>query len=153
MQTSPNLSSRPAPLTTARLCAAADATRGMLRLYEREGLIGPPQRSLAGYRHYANDTVDRVRAIRLLKELGFTLREVAVLLAESDEQPFDGPRMQALAVAQLKQINDRMARLALVRRYVEAVASGDFSAVGGDADCHFLVDFLAAAPIEKKVHA
>lgn len=166
MQTSPTLSLRrttgtpprgghrpPAPLTTARLCAAADATRGMLRLYEREGLINPPQRSPAGYRHYANDTVDRVRAIRLLKELGFTLREIAVLLAESDDQPFDAPRMQALAAAQLKQIDDRMARLALVRRYVEAVAEGEFSAVSGDADCHFLVDFLAAAPLEKETFA
>ena len=55
-----------APLTTARLCAAAPATRGMLRLYEREGLISPPQRSDAGYRQDAHDTVDRVRAIRLL---------------------------------------------------------------------------------------
>ncbi len=125
----------------------------MLRLYEREGLINPPQRSPAGYRHYENDTVDRVRAIRLLKELGFTLREIAVLLAESDDQPFDAPRMQALAAAQLKQIDDRMTRLALVRRYVEAVAAGDFSAVSGDADCHFLVDFLAAAPLEKETFA
>ena len=125
----------------------------MLRLYEREGLINPPQRSPAGYRHYENDTVDRVRAIRLLKELGFTLREIAVLLAESDDQPFDAPRMQALAAAQLKQIDDRMTRLALVRRYVEAVAAGDFSAVSSDADCHFLVDFLAAAPLEKETFA
>lgn len=139
---------RPAtPLTTARLCAAADATRGMLRLYEEEGLIAVPQRSAAGYRHYPADTVDRVRAIRLLKELGFTLREIALLLAESDDGNIDAERMQALAQAQLVQIDARIARLALVRRYVAAVAQGDTERLLSDPDCRFLVDFLAAAPL------
>ena len=62
----------PSPLTTARLCATTGATRGMLRLYEAEGLLAAPQRSAAGYRHFPADTVDRVRAIFLLKELGFS---------------------------------------------------------------------------------
>lgn len=73
------------PLTTARLCAAASATRGLLRLHEAEGLLGPPARRAAGYRHDPADTVARVQAIRLLKDLGFTLRDIALLLAERDQ--------------------------------------------------------------------
>ena len=79
----------------------------MLRLYEREGLIRPPQRSGAGYRHYADDTVDRVHAIRLLKDLGLTLREIALLLSESDADTLDTAHVQALAAAQLQQIDER----------------------------------------------
>lgn len=135
-----------APLTTARLCAAADATRGMLRLYEREGLINPPQRSATGYRHYPTGTVDRVRAIRLLKDLGLSLREIALLLADSDDTPVDTAQLQALAAAQLQQIDARLARLALLRSYLAPVAAGDFSSIDADADCRFLVDFLAAKP-------
>ncbi len=138
---------RGAPLTTARLCAAASATRGMLRLYEAEGLLAPPARSSAGYRRYPADTVDRVQAIRLLKELGFTLRDIGLLLSERDEGAIDPARMQALAAAQVATIDARMARLALVRRYVAAVAAGDLSQLQDDAECQFLVDFMAAAPI------
>ena len=135
-----------APLTTARLSAATGASRGMLRLYEDEGLLPAPQRSAAGYRHFPADTVDRVRAIRLLKELGFTLRQIALLLAEGDEGHLDPARMQALAQAQLLQIDARIARLALVRQYVAAVAQGDAPRLVSDPDCRFLMDFLAAAP-------
>ena len=138
---------RGAALTTARLCAAANATRGMLRLYEAEGLLAPPARSAAGYRHYPADTVDRVQAIRLLKELGFTLRDIALLLCERDEGAVDAARMQALAATQLAAIDARMARLDLVRRYVAAVAAGDLSRLQDDAECQFLVNFMAAAPI------
>lgn len=135
-----------APLTTARLCAAAPATRGMLRLYEREGLISPPQRSDAGYRQDAHDTVDRVRAIRLLKDLGLSLREIALLLSESDADTLDTTRVQALAAAQLQQIDARLARLALLRSDLAPLAAGDFHALDADADCRFLMDFLSAAP-------
>lgn len=142
-----------APLTTARLCTAAQATRGMLRLYEREGLLSPPQRSATGYRHYAQDSVDRVRAIRLLKDLGLSLREIGLLLADSDAAPLDAAQLQALAAAQVQQIDARLARLALLRSYLAPLAAGDFSLVSEDADCRFLVDFLAAAPVTQEATA
>ncbi len=140
-------SPRPAPpLTTARLCAATGASRGMLRLYEAEGLLAAPRRSASGYRHFPADTIDRVRAIRLLKELGFTLRQVSLLLADADDGPFDAAKIQALALAQLVQIDARIARLTLVRQYLAAVAHGDAESLMTDPDCRFLADFLAAAP-------
>ena len=142
---------RGAALTTARLCAAANATRGMLRLYEAEGLLAPPARSAAGYRHYPADTVDRVQAIRLLKELGLPLRDIALLLSEPDQSALDAVHMQALAATQLAAIDARMARLALVRRYIAAVAAGDLAQLQNDAACRFLVDFMAAAPIAQSM--
>ena len=118
----------------------------MLRLYETEGLLGALQRSATGYRHFAADAIDRVRAIRLLKELGFTLRQISLLLAEADDGPFDAHKIQALAQTQLVQIDARMARLALVRHYLAAVAQGHGESLMTDPDCRFLADFLAAAP-------
>ena len=59
--------------TTSVLCKSAGVTRGQLRLYEDAGLIAPQSRTEAGYRQYGSDTLDRLKAIRHLKDLGFTL--------------------------------------------------------------------------------
>jgi MerR family transcriptional regulator, copper efflux regulator len=133
----------PAALTTARLCTAADVTRGMLRLYEDEGLLPPPRRSASGYRHYPPDTVDRLQAIRLLKELGMTLREIALVLAVHDGGPVDATSLQAMARAQLAQIDARLLRLQLLREVLVDAAEGRLDRIT-DPECRFLIDFLAA---------
>lgn len=52
-----------------------------LRYYERRGLLPLPPRTQAGYRCFSPDSVARVRFIRRAQEIGFTLEEVADLLA------------------------------------------------------------------------
>jgi MerR family copper efflux transcriptional regulator len=131
------------PLTTGALCRQAGVTRGTLRVYERAGLLPEPQRTPAGYRHYAPDTVVRLTAIRQLKEIGFTLREIALLLAESDLGRITPARLRKLAREQAIEIDRRIARLQVVREYVAAVAAGDRSALD-DPACDFLLKFLAA---------
>jgi MerR family copper efflux transcriptional regulator len=131
------------PLTSGTVCHAAQVTRGQLRVYEREGLIPPPRRTAGGYRDYPPDTVARLQAIRQLKEIGFSLAEIALLLAEGDAGLLDPPRMQALAGQQLVAIDTRIANLKVVRRFVAAVAAGDMTALS-DPECSFLVQFLAS---------
>lgn len=132
-----------ASLTSGALCAVAGVTRGQLRVYEREGLLPAPRRTAGGYRDYPPDTVARLQAIRQLKEIGFSLAEIALLLAEGDAGHVDAGRMQALAAAQLVAIDRRIANLEVVRRFVAAVAGGDMTALN-DPECGFLVQFLAS---------
>jgi MerR family copper efflux transcriptional regulator len=82
-------------------------------------------------------------AIRQLKEVGFTLREIALLLAERDQGTMTASQLARLAREQLVAIDARIARLQVVREYVDAVARGDRSVLD-DPDCAFLVRFLAA---------
>lgn len=131
------------PLTSGAVCAAAGVTRGQLRVYEREGLIPPPRRTAGGYRNYPRDTVPRLLAIRQLKEIGFSLAEIALLLAEGDTGQLDEARLQELAAEQLRTIDQRIANLKVVRNFVAAVADGDMSALS-DPECSFLVQFLAS---------
>ncbi|WP_306554161.1 MerR family transcriptional regulator [Acidovorax sp.] len=135
----------PLHLSTQALCEAAGVSRGVLRLYEREGLVPPPVRSAAGYRQYPADEVLRLQAIRGLKELGFTLKEIALLLGEREAQTMDAARLQAMAQAQLIAIDTRIARLQMVRQHVATAASGDMSAID-DPECHFLMEFLSGGP-------
>lgn len=51
-----------------------------LRHYDEVGLVIPSARSGGGFRLYTEDDVDRLRTIRRMKPLGFTLEEMKQLL-------------------------------------------------------------------------
>jgi MerR family copper efflux transcriptional regulator len=134
--------------TTSALCKAANVTRGQLRLYEAEGLIAPRSRTEAGYRQYGTDTLDRLKAIKHLKELGFTLAEIALLLAERDHGELDESAVQRLAGDVVSRIDQRIAGLQFIRSYVAPVAEGDMSVLV-DEDCNFVFQFMTALSGEK----
>jgi MerR family copper efflux transcriptional regulator len=129
--------------TTSALCKAANVTRGQLRLYEEEGLIAPQGRTEAGYRQYGTDTLDRLRAILHLKELGLTLAEISLLLSDRDQGVLDQQAVKQLAGEVLAKIDERIAGLKLIRSYVAPVAEGDMSVLQ-DEDCKFVVEFMTA---------
>lgn len=52
-----------------------------VRYYERRGLIPKPSRRASGYRQYAPDVVQRIQFIKNAQALGFSLQEIAELLA------------------------------------------------------------------------
>ncbi len=134
--------------TTSALCKAANVTRGQLRLYEDEGLITPQCRTEAGYRQYGTDTLDRLKAILHLKELGFTLAEIALLLSDRDNGELDAQAMVRLAGDVLSKIDERIAGLQVIRSYVAPVAVGDLSVLQ-DEDCNFVFEFMTALSAQK----
>lgn len=149
------MSTRPAPrsprppapaaaaLSSGALCRLAGTTRGALRVYERQGLLGPPPRSAAGYRQYPADSVQRLQAIRQLQAVGFSLREIGWLLAERDDGSLTPAALRRLARDQVLAIDSRIAQLQVVRELVAQVAAGD-TALLDDPACDFLLRFLAA---------
>ena len=135
--------------TTSALCRAANVTRGQLRLYEEEGLITPQGRTEAGYRQYGADTLNRLRVILHLKELGLTLAEIALLLSDRDQGTLDDKALQLLARAVLTKIDERIDGLNLIRSYVAPVAVGDMSVLQ-DEDCKFVVEFMTTFSAQEK---
>ena len=79
------------PLTIGTLARASGVHLETVRFYERSGLLPQPQRSPAGYRHYQEQDVRRLRFIRRGRELGFSLEEIRSLLdlAAQPESPCD----------------------------------------------------------------
>lgn len=69
-----------ATLTIGRLARRAGLSVETLRFYERSGLLPEPPRNGAGYRSYALEDADRLKFIRRVKELGFSLEDIAELL-------------------------------------------------------------------------
>ena len=68
-------------LRISELADRAGVKADTLRFYEREGLLPAPPRQPSGYRAYPPEAVGRVRFIKRAQDLGFTLKEIAELLA------------------------------------------------------------------------
>lgn len=68
-------------LTTSQLAKAAGVNLETVRYYERRGLIPEPPRRPSGYRQYSEAYISRIRSIKRAQELGFSLDEIAELLA------------------------------------------------------------------------
>lgn len=134
-------------LSTTEVCRGASVSRGQLRLYERNGLLTPPVRSASGYRKYHSEVLDRLKAIKGLKELGLTLAEISSLLSERDFIGLDMSTIKEKATDMLNKIDLRLARLRIIKGFLEKCVAGDAEALN-DPDCRFMTEFLCAGPIE-----
>jgi DNA-binding transcriptional MerR regulator len=67
-------------LTIGELAKQAGLRTSALRYYEQEGLLLPADRTEAGYRLYAPDSLDTVHLIQRAQRLGFSLAEIRTLL-------------------------------------------------------------------------
>ena len=107
--------------TVGEVAAMAGVTVRTLHHYDRIGLLSPSGRSAAGYRLYAPDDLDRLHQVLLYRELGFSLEDVAALLADDADPEAHLRRQHAL-------LRDRLDRtqqmVAAVEKEMEARAMG-----------------------------
>lgn len=68
-------------LSIGQVAKQTGVTVETVRFYEKRGLIEPPRRTASGYRQYAPDSLKRIRFIQHAKDSGFTLNDIAELLA------------------------------------------------------------------------
>lgn len=103
----------------ARACGVGPET---IRFYERQGLIPEAPRSGGGYRHYSADAVHRLRFIRRAKALGFSLPEIAELLALQDGPGGDRARVKQITESKLHEIEAKIADLEGMRAALSELA-------------------------------
>lgn len=98
-----------------------------IRHYEDVGLVVPSQRSPGGFRLYAEAEVQRLRVVKQLKPLDFTLEEVRDLLDALDKVGRRGPARERTEAIQRLSLyatlaQDRCDRLGEQLRSAEALA-------------------------------
>lgn len=101
-------------LRISEVARAVGVNRETLRYYERRGILARPSRSPGGHRLYDDDTVQTLRIIKAAQRLGFTLDEVADLMAISHRRGPDAG-LQARLHTKLHEIEVRMADLDGIR--------------------------------------
>jgi MerR family mercuric resistance operon transcriptional regulator len=132
---------RPAALSIGELSRRTGVNIETIRYYERIKMLPAPPRTAGGRRVYGPAETRSLAFIRRSRELGFTLDEIRVLLALSDD---DGQEACAeardLAAAHLADIRAKIADLrAMERALANAVRRCD----AGEAPGCPLIDTLS----------
>ncbi|RJQ47368.1 MAG: MerR family transcriptional regulator [Gammaproteobacteria bacterium] len=103
-------------LSIGQLAKAAQVNVETVRYYEREGLLPRPARRASGYRRYPSATVTRLQFIKRSKELGFSLKEIAELLALRIDPHSGCADVKRRAEAKLADIERKLTDLRRMRR-------------------------------------
>jgi len=132
-------------MTIAGLARAGGVGVETIRYYQRRGLIDTPDRGegmglRGGVRRYGAEEVRRLRFIRSAQAAGFSLEEIAELLALHATD--DRPRARALAEARIAALDERIAELSQARDALRRLARDCGSGRGGP--CPILAAFDGA---------
>ena len=122
--------------TIGRVAKAAGCTVQTIRYYEQIGLLAPPPRSDGNQRLYSRADSDRLAFIRHARDLGFPLDAVRALLSLSDTPEQSCAAADAIARAQLHDIERRMARLTALKQELERMV--EQCRGGRIADCRVI---------------
>lgn len=86
-----------------------------VRYYERVGLLPLPERTSGNYRSYSRTHLDRLNFIRHARGLGFEIADIRSLLNLADEPERDCAEVDRIASGHLLAVEDKIARLAVLR--------------------------------------
>jgi len=103
-----------AGLRTGEVAEQAGVNIQTLRYYERRGLLAEPIRSIGGHRLYPPDTVALLTVIKAAQRLGFTLDEVADLLA-AGRRRHPTPDLRQRAIDKIAEVDAKIADLTAIR--------------------------------------
>lgn len=108
---------------------AAGVNVQTVRYYERRGLLPVPHRAPSGYRIYGERTVRRLRAIKRVQALGFTLRDIRGFMAIGSRRGSDR-EVREMVAGKIREIDASIRDLRRLRRTLLDVA--ERCACGGD---------------------
>ena len=119
-------------------------TAKMIRHYEAIGLIPEASRTAAGYRLYNDRDLHRLRFIKRARGLGFSMKQIEVLLALWSDRSRASAEVKQLAKQHADELGTRIAEMQAMQRTLEDLAQ---RCHGDDRpDCPILEDLSGDAP-------
>lgn len=100
----------------ARKC---NINKETIRYYERKGVIPKPKRTDVGYRMYTEETVGRIKFIKHMQELGFTLAEIDKLLGIVDKDSDRCTDMYQFIVQKIEEVQSKIQDLIRIEKMLQ----------------------------------
>ena len=110
-------------LTIGQLAARAGVNVQTVRYYERRGLMPQVTRTHAGYRQYRPEAADRLHFIKRAQDLGFSLEEIAELLALRVKHRSACAAVEAKAHDKIALVERKISELERMKRTLERLAA------------------------------
>lgn len=104
---------------SGELARFAGVSTDTLRYYERRRLLPSAPRSASGYRLFPPEALARVRLIRAALSIGFSVDELAAILAERDHGGAPCDRVRRLAAEKLAALEEQLRDLRKWRRVLK----------------------------------
>ncbi len=98
-------------ISTGQLAKAAEVNVETVRFYEREGLLPEPERTASGHRRYGTWAIERLLLIKRAQALGFSLPDIAGLIAAMDDPSADCRDVCATVVAKIDHLDRLLVQL------------------------------------------
>jgi MerR family copper efflux transcriptional regulator len=110
------------PMTIGQVAKLAGVAVETIRFYERERLLNKPQRKASGYRIFGPDVVNRIRFIKHVKALGFSLKEIRELLFLRIDSRGMSKEFRKRIESKIAQIDRRVKTLSKVRNALAQIS-------------------------------
>ncbi len=107
---------------SSQVAAEAGVNVQTLRYYERRGLLPQPERLDSGYREWGPGTVQIVQFVKRAQRLGFTLREIDVLLELAAGGPESCEAAREIALEKIDELDSKLAALRAMRDSLDRLA-------------------------------
>ena len=132
-------------MTIGELAKRAAIPISTLRFYEKREIISPYSRSAAGYRHYQEGDIPKVRFVRRAQQLGFTLKEIQELLNLSKEPIPSYAELLQIGESKLSEIQKRINDLMRMQKAISQLLTTE--CLDLDQACP-IIDSLGAESID-----
>ena len=135
-------------MNIGQAAAASGVSAKMIRYYESIGLIGAATRSEAGYRVYSEADVHTLRFIRRARDLGFSVEQMASLLALWQDRSRASAEVKRIALQHVGELEGKMRQLAEMAetlRHLARNCHGD-----GRPDCPIINELSQGTVAEAK---
>lgn len=103
------------------LAKRAEVSVDTIRFYERRGVLPAPSRRPSGYRAYPAEMIGRIRMVKFLQILGFTLNEIVLTLKDIDSGILDRDAGEVRLANVRNRIDARIADLQAVKANIDQV--------------------------------